>query len=64
MKPRGSLSAVEWDKLRSEVTESLRDEGRGAAKRGRRLRGTNRESRSVAEVKGQDGEGKGQSPLI
>lgn len=39
MKPTGSLSAVERDELRSEVMESLGDEGRGPAKRGMTLEG-------------------------
>lgn len=34
VKPRGSLSAVEKDELRSEVMESLGDEGRGPVRRG------------------------------
>lgn len=37
--PRGSLSAVERDELRSEVMESLGDEGRGASEEGTTLGG-------------------------
>lgn len=60
MKPRGSLSAVERDELRSEVMESLGDEGRGPVKRGPHWRGGRRgNAAGMAEVKGQNREGKG-----
>lgn len=58
VKPRGSVSALERDELRSEVMKSLGDEGWGPAKSGGRGEYIGKPA-GMAEVKGQGREGKG-----